>query len=136
MPAERLKLQDWLAVFRFVDANPTLTQGDIVKHFQTLENGRLSFDQSTLCRKLGGREKLEAQANENTSALARKRVRVVIRPDVERALALWVSQMEENQEKITLPMLAAKRKSFEELFQVPEAERLKGTGWIPSFRQT
>ena len=47
-------------------------------------------------------------------------------PDVERALILWVHHMEEKGETVSGPMLLEKRKTFEEMLQVPEDERLRG----------
>jgi len=62
-----------------------------------------------------------------------KRPRVVTRPDVEKALFLWVRHMEEKGENINGAMLAEKRRRFEEQLQVPDDERLSGERWIPSF---
>jgi len=71
----------------------------------------------------------------NPSALLYKHPRIVTRPDVERALVLWVKHMEEKRETIDGPMLREKRKQFEEEFNVPADERL-GDGWVPSFCKT
>jgi Tc5 transposase DNA-binding domain len=58
-----------------------------------------------------------------------KHLHVVTRPDVERALVLWVRHMEEEEkESVTGPMLKAKWLKFEEAFNVPEAEHLSGDG--------
>jgi hypothetical protein len=58
---------------------------------------------------------------------------VVTRPDVEKALFLWVRYMEQKGEQVNGPMLKEKRCRFEVLFNVPEDERLTGEGWIASF---
>jgi hypothetical protein len=47
-----LTLQDWLSVFAFIDAHPTLSQEQVVDHFSSLGNGALKFTQSTLSRKI------------------------------------------------------------------------------------
>ncbi|KAF9219086.1 hypothetical protein BS17DRAFT_811334 [Gyrodon lividus] len=79
---------------------------------------------------------MEAHANDNPNALSSKRPRVVTRPDVERALVLWVRDMEQKGETISGPMLREKQKRFEDKFQVPETERLLGESWVQSFCNT
>ncbi len=58
------------------------------------------------------------------------------RPDIERALVLWIAHMQENRETMTGPMLQAKCKRFEQMLNVPENEQLSGEGWVPSFCKT
>jgi Tc5 transposase DNA-binding domain len=128
-----LTLHDWMTVFAFVDKHPALSQGEIVTYFGTRMEGALEFTQCTLSRKLRDRASLEARIDSNPSALSSKRPRIVVRPDVERALYLWVKHMEEKRETVSGPMLRAKRRRFEELFNVPEEERLPGDGWVASF---
>jgi hypothetical protein len=41
--------------------------------------------------------------------------------------------MEEKGEVVNGPMLVAKRVIYEDRFEIPEQERLKGEGWVPSF---
>ncbi|KAH9015793.1 hypothetical protein EDB85DRAFT_2076297 [Lactarius pseudohatsudake] len=62
-----------------------------------------------------------------------KKARVVTRPDVEKALFLWVKHMEEKLEHVTSAMLVAKRGKFEDLLEVPEEERLHSDGWVQKF---
>ena len=131
-----LTLSDWMTVYAYVDSHPDLTQTDIVWHFSSLPTGALIFDQSTLSRKLRNRPQMEARVNSNPIALSSKRPRMVTRPDVERALYLWVQHMENKGEALTGPMLREKRARFEEEFKVPEEERLKGEGWLHSFCKT
>ena len=69
-------------------------------------------------------------------ALSAKCPRIVTRPDVERALVLWIYSMEEKGESVTGPMLCVKWEKFEDSFNVPENEQLKGDGWIASFCKT
>ncbi|KAF9220388.1 DDE-domain-containing protein [Gyrodon lividus] len=128
-----LTLSDWMTVFAYVDSHPTLPQNSIVEHFQTLKSGALIFTQSTLCRKLQDREALEVRVHDNPNAFSLKRPHIVTRPDIERALVLWVQQMENKGETVSGPMLQEKRSRFEEEFDVPENERLPGDGWIASF---
>jgi hypothetical protein len=45
---DNLTLQDWLTIFAFIDAHPTLSQERVVDHFSSLEKGALKFTQSTL----------------------------------------------------------------------------------------
>ena len=45
-------LSDWLTVFAYVDAHPSVSQIEVVKHFRTLKTGALLFSQSTLSWKL------------------------------------------------------------------------------------
>jgi len=78
-------------------------------------------------------EELEKHVTSHPNALSSKHPRVVTRPDVERALVLWVRHMEEKGETVNGPMLKAKQLKFEEQFDVPEAERLTAEGWIAPF---
>ena len=76
---------------------------------------------------------MEARANEHANMLSSKRPRVVTQPDVDRALVLWVRHMEGKGETVNGPMLMTKRHHFEDLFNVPENEKLKGDAWLSSF---
>ena len=127
---ENLTLYDWMTVFA---EHPGITQTAVVKHFRTRAEGILVFDQATLSRKLKNRTELEARVDTNPNALSSKWPRIVTRPDVERALFLWHKHMEEKGEIVNGPMFVAKREWFEMLFDVPENERLIGSGWVPSF---
>ena len=71
---------------------------------------------------------MEAHVNDNPTALSSKRPRIVVRPDVEHALYLWLLHMENKGEIVTGPMLREKCSRFEAEFQVPEKERLTGEG--------
>jgi hypothetical protein len=130
---QNLTLNDWLIVFAYVDAHPLTPQSDVVTHFKTLQSGALTFTQATLSRKLKERPDLEKRVGDNPNALSSKRPRVVTRPDVEKALFLWVRHMEQKGEQVNGPMLKEKRCRFEVLFNVPEDERLTGEGWIAPF---
>src|SRR4051794_25589161 len=68
----QLTLHDWLTVFAYWDAHPSMSQLDIVQHFQTQAQGALHFTQSTLSRKVKDRKVLEARANSNPNALSSK----------------------------------------------------------------
>ncbi|KAJ7679949.1 hypothetical protein B0H17DRAFT_1138859 [Mycena rosella] len=96
--SEKISLSDWLQVFSFVDKHPSMTQKEVVTHFRTLATGALVFSQETLSRKLNPakRQELEARVGSNPTALSSKRERVVTRPDVERAMILWVQSMEDD----------------------------------------
>jgi len=130
---DNLTLHDWMVVFAFIDDHPDMGQAAVVEHFASKIDGALIFTQSTLSRKIKMRPELEERVNSNPNALSAKRARIVTRPDIERALVLWFKQMEAKQETVTGPMLREKRKRFEEMFGVPENERLLGDGWISSF---
>jgi hypothetical protein len=132
---KNLTLHDWLTVFRYIDMHPDLSQDEIVSYFWTRADGTLMFTQATLSRKLAMRPELEGRVNDNPSALSSKRPRVVTRPDVERALVLWVKHMEEKNEGVSGAMLVAKRQIFEDSFNVPEDERLHGDKWVDSFKR-
>ncbi|OJA15557.1 hypothetical protein AZE42_08176 [Rhizopogon vesiculosus] len=78
---QNLTLNDWLTVFAYIHAHPTISQCDIVNHFfKNLQSGTLIFTQSTLSRKLKERSTLEARINDNPNALSSKRPRTVTRP--------------------------------------------------------
>jgi hypothetical protein len=130
---QNLTLNDWLTVFTYIDAHPAMPQCDIVNHFKSLQSGALIFTQSTLSQKLKEHLTLEARINDNPNALSSKQPHIVTRPDVDRALFLWVRGMEEKGEHVNGPMMKEKRRRFEELFEVPEEEWLSGEGWLASF---
>ena len=130
---ENLTLHDWLTVFTYMDTHPNMVQGDIVRHFATRIEGALVFTQSTLSWKVKSQDQLQAWTESNPNALSGKCARVVTRPDVERALVLWVKHMEKKRETVNGPMLRVKREKFEAEFGVPENERLRGDGWVASF---
>ena len=133
---ENLTLHDWMTVFAYIDDHPHISQIDVVQHFATLQTGALKFTQATLSRKIKVREDLERRVHDNPSALSSKRPRIVTRPDVEKALVVWIRAMEDKGEHTSGPMLREKRKRFEDLLGVPEEERLTGDGWVPSFTKT
>jgi hypothetical protein len=131
---ENLTLFDWKTVYAYVDTLPQpINQRQVVRYFATRPEGALLFSQPTLSRKLKERPEMEARVQSNPNALSSKRPRVVTRPDVDRALWLWVQQMEKKAEVVNGAMLMAKREVFEEALEVPEDERLRGPGWIQSF---
>jgi hypothetical protein len=77
----RLTNNDWINVYRWVDAHPYATQADTVKHFATRPEGALIFDQGSLSRNLKKRDQREAEIAANPAALSSKRARVVVRAD-------------------------------------------------------
>ncbi|KAF8228277.1 hypothetical protein L208DRAFT_1404088 [Tricholoma matsutake] len=130
---ENLTGYDWMTVYAYVDEHPRVSQGEIVQHFASKTDGALIFTQSTLSRKLKLRPELEKHVASYPNALSSKHARIVTRPDVERALILWLKHMEEKGETVNSPMLKAKQSKFEEQFNVPELEHLPGDGWILPF---
>ena len=69
----------------------------------------------------------------NPAALSARRQRVVVSPEVERALMLWVDDMLANGHVINGPLLTAKRKILEDKFNVPPEKRLTDKGWLQGF---
>jgi hypothetical protein len=112
-----------------------MSQQAVVKYFETKAEGPLIFTQATLSQKLkpNMRAELEARVSETPNALSSKRPHVVTRPDVEKALFLWVKHMEEKGESVNGPMLVAKRQKFEDSFNVPDNQRLHGESWVTPF---
>ena len=129
---ENLTVHDWMTVFTYMDMHPSMSQGEIVNHFKGRAEGALIFNQSTLSRNWKRWTDLEERGKSNPNGMSSKRPRIVTRPDVERALVLWVKKMEARRETVNGPMLKAKRKFFEEKFNVPEDEQL-GEGWLGPF---
>jgi Tc5 transposase DNA-binding domain len=131
-----LTLADWLTVINFVNDHPHLSQERVIDHFQTKREGALIFTQSALSQKLRNHTKLNKRSQSNPSALSVKRPCVVMQPNVERALVLWINHMIEKGETISGPMLCKKRKWFEELFKVPDDQKLREDRWVASFCKT
>ena len=109
-----------------------------MKYFETKAKGALIFTQVTLSWKLKPQihAELEACVSETPNALSSKRPHVVMHPDVEKALFLWVKHMEEKGESVNGPMLIAKCQKFEDHFNVPDNERLCGESWVTPFCRT
>jgi hypothetical protein len=129
----RLTNSDWMQVYSWVDEHPLATQADAVKHFTTRPEGALTFDQGSLSRNLKKCNQREAEIAANPAALSSKRARIVTRPDVDKALWMWVQDRMSKSRTVSGPELSEKRKIFEEKFGVPETERLSGTGWQQAF---
>ncbi|KAF5313799.1 hypothetical protein D9758_019031 [Tetrapyrgos nigripes] len=137
---QNLTLYDWLQVIDYIDDHPELTQLQIVNYFSSCpdsEGGALKFSQGTLSKKLksDAKAELRERAQSHPDALSGKRARIVTRPDVERCLVIWVESMENRGETVTGPMLSEKRRRIEEMLKVPDEERLKGSGWLTSFKK-
>jgi hypothetical protein len=65
-----------------------------------------------------------------------KHERVVQQPNIDQALWMWQMQMQAKGKSTTGPMLMEKQARFEAAMQVPKEERLKGLGWISSWKAT
>ena len=85
--------------------------------------------QSTLSHKLQQCPEMEACVDLNANALSSKRPCIVTNPDVERALQVWVQQMERKGEFVNSGMLIVNKDEM----GVPEDERLHGNGWVQKF---
>lgn len=131
--SKQLTNHDWLTVFAWMDANShqIRSQQDVVNHFA--KDGTLIFTQATLSRNLKKRGDIEATVKANPAALSARRQRVVVAPEVERAVWYWVQDMLANSRAINGPVLTAKRKSLEERFNVPPEKRLSDKGWLQGF---
>ena len=132
-PSKQLINHDWLTVFAWIDGNPHRPQQDVVDHFANLRDHPLCFNQATLSRKLKKRGNIEATVKVNPAALSARRQRVVVSPEVERALVLWVDDMLANGRVVNGPLLTAKRKILEEKFDIPPEKRLTDKGWLQGF---
>ena len=92
-----------MTVYAHVDTLPQpVNQGEVVKFFATRPEGALVFTQSTLSRKLQHRSEIEVRMTSVPNALSSKRLRIVTRPDVDRALWLWVQHMEQKREVVNV----------------------------------
>ena len=124
--SKQLTNYNWLTVFMWIDANPQQLQHDIINHFTNQQQNPLHFNQGTLSCNLKKQGDIEAAVNANPAALSAWRQRVVISPDVERALVLWVNDMLASGHGVNGPLLVAKHKILEEKFNVPAKKCLKG----------
>jgi hypothetical protein len=88
---------------------------------------------SIISHRLKKRGEIEATVKENPTALSTRRQQVVVSPEVERALVLWVEDMLVNGHVVNGPLLTTKRKAFEEKFGVPPERRLMDKGWLQGF---
>ncbi|CAK5273889.1 unnamed protein product [Mycena citricolor] len=137
---QNLTQYDWLQVVQHIDKNPGIKQKAVVDYFatrSTAEGGRLLFTQGALSKHLkpDKKEALLKLAAENSAALSNKRERIVTSPEVDRALGFWVLDMEQKRRSVTGAMLIEQRKRFEEALKIPDDRRLRGTGWLDSFKK-
>ena len=132
-PSKQLTNHDWLTVFTWIDANPGRSQQDTVDHFANRQGSPLRFNQATLSRKLKRRNDIEAAVKANPAVLSARRQRVVVSPEVEKALVLWVEDMLANGRVVNGPLLTTKRKIFEDKFDVAPEDRLTDKGWLQGF---
>jgi hypothetical protein len=133
---QNLTLSDWInEVFPFYNSHQAMTQEEIAAHFRTHAEGPLEFNATRFARNSKKRPELEAQASSFANALSSKWLQAVTRPDVDMSLKLWFNGMMDKGEIVSGPMLSEKRRRFEDLLQVPENERMKGSGWIAPFQK-
>ncbi|KAF8233925.1 hypothetical protein L208DRAFT_1264341, partial [Tricholoma matsutake] len=92
-----------LTVYAYVDNHPGVPQVDLVQHFASKTDGALIFMQLTLSRKLKSHLEFEKCVSSYPNGLSSKRTCIVTRPNVERALILWVKHMEEKGETVNGP---------------------------------
>ena len=130
---KNLTINDWLTIFTFIDTHPGISQTSVCNHFQSLTDGALEFNQTTLSQK---REEIEAYATSFPNAVSTKCQRIVMHPEVNQALLyLWLKSMEAKSEVVTGNMLCMKQRFFEQELRVPEEAWLQGEGWLASFKK-
>ena len=120
----------------YYDDHQPMSQKELVHYFANRAEGALIFNQSTLSWHLSkkGRDADQHKLASYPTAISSKRIQVVVCPDVERCLVLWVKHMEEEQkETVNGAMLMAKHEKFENDLKVPENERMISDGWISKF---
>ena len=136
-PSQRnnLTLHNWLCVRNWYDNNQLVSQAETVSHFKNLPDNALLFTQGTLSHHLTkkGHEQDDTRLVSTPSALSLKQAHIVMWPDIEEALWLWVQHMEQKQETVMGPMLVEKHAQFEDALKVPECERLQSDGWVQKF---
>jgi hypothetical protein len=132
-PSKQLTNHDWLTIFTWMDAHLGQLQKNIVDHFTSQEEGSLNFDQAALSRRLKRRGDIEVTVKANPAALSARRQWVVVSPEVERALMLWVQDMLANGHVVNGPVLVAKRKILEDKFNVTPKKLLSNKGSLQSF---
>ena len=125
-----ITLHDWLCVMDWYDKIQPISQEETVKHFKTLNDDALLFNQASLSCHLTqkGHKQDLAKLAATPTALSSKHACIVTRPDVKEALKLWVEHMESKQEHVTQVMLIKKQGQFEDMLEVPEFQRLQSGG--------
>ena len=126
---KNLTINDWLTISTFIDTLPSISQTSVCNHFQSLTDGALEFNQTTLSQKLKKQEKIEAHAASTKCQC------IVTHPEVDQALYLWLKSMKAKNEVVTGNMLCTKQRFFEQELRVPEEAQLQGEGWLASFKK-
>ena len=115
----------------YYDDHQPMSQKELDHYFANCAEGTLIFNQLTLSQHLSkkGQDADQHKFVSYLTAISSKRIQVVVRPDVERCLVLWVKHMEEEQkETVNGAMLVAKHKKFENDLKVPENEIMISDG--------
>ena len=133
VPSTQLTNNDWLTVFTWVDANPGRSQQEAVDYFTNRQEKPLCFNQATFSRKLKKWADIEVTVKANPAALSARRQRIVVSPEVEWGLVLWVKDMLANSNVVNGMVLTVKRKALEDKFNVPPEKCLMDRGWLGSF---
>jgi hypothetical protein len=132
----KLTMGDWMSVFQWKDTH-NATQIQTVNEFKSQTKGQLVFSQAALSDAQKQRPQMEALIGQNALNASRSRARVVVCPEVEKALFYWSKSMEERNELVTQAMLVQKRIRLEAAMNIPEEQRLgDSTGWTQSFCKT
>ena len=115
---------------------PSMSQKELVDYFTNHTEGTLIFNPSTLSQHLlrkgwdADQHKLASYA----TALSSKKIQVIVHPDVEICLVIWVKHMgEEKKETVNGAMLMAKHEKFENTLKVLENGRTISNRWIFKF---
>ena len=120
-------------VFAWINANLNQPQQDVINHFVNQWEGSLQFNQGTLSHKLKKQGNIEAMVKVNPVTLSARRQCVVISPEVEQALMLWVDDMLANGHVVNGLLLTTKCKILKDKFNVPPEKHLTDKGWLQGF---
>lgn len=96
--------------------------------------GYLKIHQSTLSRLVKEGSAIRAQVAANARLLNYKRQPVVVIPEIDAALTMWITQKLEHNIRLSGDNICRKARSFCRLFGFPEEILVFSHGWLDSFK--
>ena len=125
-----LSNQQRLAIIHYKDNHPDVSYKAIAKWAKISFNLSRTPSESTISRCFSRKTELENLAQQDKSI---RRKRVVVSEELDRALALWVQQKEQQRLIVTCQLIREKGKEFGEKLRIPEALLKFSKGWVHGF---
>jgi DDE superfamily endonuclease/Tc5 transposase DNA-binding domain len=125
-----LSNQQRLAIVHYKDKHPDVSYKAIAKWAKTIFNLSRTPSESTISRCFSRKEELE-NLTERDKSIRRKRV--VVSEELDRALAIWVQQKEQQRLIVTCQLIQEKGMEFGAKLRIPQPLLKFSKGWVHGF---